>query len=483
MDVVFEAFDRVLDHGAGRDDEGPVGALGKQQFTGRLIERPQNRAVSVRKPLGQLDHSPLGRMLVHIHPVGLSVDPDSIVPFSAPRRCRRSLLLVVGMNSLVVGRRYRQYFILIVMQVFKEVEEELGSFEPPVAEKLGIVRRDDHRRSPQSPVKMPGLSDSIAHEVCGVRCRPFGCPLGHIRLLFVERNLPGNPMIFYSDIAPHAVIMQVRLDVIEILRVVSEIPVEFAVIRISGIPDLRAPDLLARLGIPGKDSNIVWCDHRGIDSASRPWRSIQNRVRVTDEKANAGFMQIRVIARIEGAFSQPDTTRRPVEMLDVVRSRDLYLSPLGSLVRHERQKAMRRAAGDDFEVSRILQITEPFDDIAFVLSIKDFAAFIEMTPVHQRRRVEVRRLFPRPLNFLIGQFTELLDVPDITLLKQLVAQHLAQRRRHRHRQPKLHPFISQVVECHEQRDICLADRFIEPVFFEKVGIFGMAHKRQVRVEH
>jgi hypothetical protein len=75
---------------------------------------------------------------------------------------------------------------------------------------------------------------------------------------------------FDADVAPHSVIVQVGFDVVVVGGIVAEIAVELAIVGIARVADLRAPDLLARLGVPGEDGDSVVGDHRRVDAAARP---------------------------------------------------------------------------------------------------------------------------------------------------------------------------------------------------------------------
>lgn len=86
MDVVFEAFDGVLHHRAGRNDKRPVGRLRQQQLARGLVQRALQQAVGVREALGHFDQATFGGVLVHVNPIGLPVDPDAVVAFRAPGR-------------------------------------------------------------------------------------------------------------------------------------------------------------------------------------------------------------------------------------------------------------------------------------------------------------------------------------------------------------------------------------------------------------
>ena len=175
----------------------------------------------------------------------------------------------------------------------------------------------------------------------------------------MKRDFAGDAVVFDSDVAPRSVAVQVRLDVIVIGRVVAEVAIELAIVGVAGIADVRAPDLFAGLGVAREDGHAFRGDDRRVDSALRARLAVEDGVGVGDEKVDPGLAQVPVVARIERAFSQPDAARRSPEMLDVILPRDLNLSALDRLVRHQRQIAVRRAAGDDLQEAFVLKLAKP----------------------------------------------------------------------------------------------------------------------------
>jgi hypothetical protein len=109
--------------------------------------------------------------------------------------------------------------------------------------------------------------------------------------------------------------------------------------------------------------------------------AVEDGVGVGDEELDPRLAEITVVARIEGALGQPDAARRAAEVLEVVGAGNLDLGPLRRLVRHQRQIAVGRAAGDDLEIPRVLQLTEPADDVAPILPIEDVEAFAKVALV------------------------------------------------------------------------------------------------------
>src|SRR5215475_646386 len=169
---------------------------------------------------------------------------------------------------------------------------------------------------------MARLRLPVVHKIPGVHGRAFSRPGRHVRLFLVKRNFTRDPMVFDPDVSPHSILMQIRLDVLIIPVVIAEVAIELPVERITGVSELGAPDLLARLGVTGEDGHTLRSDHWSIDPPAWAWSSIKNRVRVGDEILDPGFTQVTVITRIECAFGKPDTSRWTPEMFDVIFPRN-----------------------------------------------------------------------------------------------------------------------------------------------------------------
>src|SRR6266480_350820 len=71
----------------------------------------------------------------------------------------------------------------------------------------------------------------------------------------------------------------------------------------------------------------------------------------------------------------------------------------------------------------------------------------------------------------------------VTLAKQFVLQHRAERRRERHGKLKRHMIIAQALHHTHKGDITLRYCFEEPVFLQKMLVLGMANKRQMGVKN
>ena len=71
---------------------------------------------------------------------------------------------------------------------------------------------------------------------------------------------------------------------------------------------------------------------------------------------------------------------------------------------------------------------------------------------------------------------------QVSLLEQLVAEHRAERRRERHREPEGDAFVRQPAHHAQERQIGFGDGFEEPVFLEKILVLRMPDEWQMRVE-
>ncbi len=161
------------------------------------------------------------------------------------------------------------------------------------------------------------------------------------------------------------------------------------------------------------------------------------------------------------------------------RDEDLRPHRLG-LVDHQRQESMGRAAGDDLQRPAVLQLPELAREVE-PAPFEDPQATPEMVAIVLGQPLELR-LVPGPMQLLVAQFQQHLDVPLQPVLQQRIAEHAQQRRRERHRQPKMHPVIDQAIHHVDQWNISFAGGFEEPVLLHEAVVFGMADVRQVGVE-
>src|SRR2546423_5949096 len=85
-------------------------------------------------------------------------------------------------------------------------------------------------------------------------------------------------------------------------------------------------------------------------------------------------------------------------------------------------------------------------------------------------------------NFALGQGYGAIEIPDVAFAQQLVLQHRAERRRHRHRELERHFVSDEPLHHREERDVAFRYRLEEPVFLEEFLMFRVPDKRQVRVK-
>src|SRR5437660_8254721 len=74
-------------------------------------------------------------------------------------------------------------------------------------------------------------------------------------------------------------------------------------------------------------------------------------------------------------------------------------------------------------------------------------------------------------------------MPDVALAQKFVLQHRAQRWGERHREFKRNAVVQEPLHHLQQRNISFGDRLEEPVFLEKMLVFGMPNEWQVRVQN
>jgi hypothetical protein len=106
----------------------------------------------------------------------------------------------------------------------------------------------------------------------------------------------------------------------------------------------------------------------------------------------------------------------------------------------------------------------------------------EQGQVEPRRNLQARRLPLRPLDLPPRQRDEAVEVAFVSFDQQGVAQHGQERGRERERQAEADAVADEPVEHVGQRHVRLGDGLEEPALFVEVGMFGMAHVRQVRVQ-
>jgi len=161
---------------------------------------------------------------------------------------------------------------------------------------------------------------------------------------------------------------------------------------------------------------------------------------------------------------------------------DLDLGAHGIRVQHERQEPVGRTAGDDLQLSQVLELLKGRNEVPSVLLLEDVPRIPEHVPVHVGDGVELRLVF-RAHDLLLGKLDQFGDVPDVAVLEQRIREHGDERGRQAHGDAEIHAVMHQSVVNINKRNVGLGDRFEEPVLFQELVVLGMPHIGQVTVQH
>lgn len=241
--------------------------------------------------------------------------------------------------------------------------------------------------------------------------------------------------------------------------------------------------MLGRFGVACQASDAaLGTDDRSIDAEAGPGFGEQNAVRVHEEVANAAVAQDFVHSVREAAFGQPDALGPFAEMAFELPAADLDLGPHGVPIDlHRGEEAMRRAAGDDFQLARLEEAAKPDEKIVVALFDKDVAGPLKPVVVHVGQVIKLR-LPACAVDFLGSQSDEIVDVPDVAILQERIAEHGRQGWRYRHGEPPIGPVALQAIHHIEKRDVRFGDGLVQPILLEKIVILGMANEGQVSVQ-
>ena len=83
---------------------------------------------------------------------------------------------------------------------------------------------------------------------------------------------------------------------------------------------------------------------------------------------------------------------------------------------------------------------------------------------------------------LAGQGDEVVDVADVAVLQQRIAEHGGQGGRDGHGQPPVAAVAFEAVEDVQERNVRFGDGLVEPVFFEEIVVLRVTDEGQVGVE-
>ena len=92
------------------------------------------------------------------------------------------------------------------------------------------------------------------------------------------------------------------------------------------------------------------------------------------------------------------------------------------------------------------------------------------------------RIVSCAVELFVGEFDLFFQTVNVAILKQGIPEHGAEGRGHRHRESEVHTIPDKPLHHIKEGEISFGDRFVQPVFLEKLGIFGMAYEGKVGVE-
>ena len=146
-----------------------------------------------------------------------------------------------GVSRQVLARRAQHQVVALAGQFAEHVVNPLRPFEPPVAEQLGVIGGNDHRRA-RHPVAGPdGQVPAAIGEVAGMALGRFPGRVGIVQVLVLRR--PGDAVILDARLGADALGILERLQV-RLVEIEADVPVVFAVGVIGRVADVVAPDEL-----------------------------------------------------------------------------------------------------------------------------------------------------------------------------------------------------------------------------------------------
>jgi hypothetical protein len=143
---------------------------------------------------------------------------------------------------------------------------------------------------------------------------------------------------------------------------------------------------------------------------------------------------------------------------------------------------MGGGAGHDFQMAQILKAFEAIDQVAFIRVSKEFHRRFKTLFIIAGQGLKMRVTLVAK-DFLFGQLNQSPDIHQIACLQEGISQHRQQRGGHGHGHAKINAVIDQIFVHHQQGHIGFGNRFVEPMLFEKIIVFGVAHIGQMCVEY
>src|SRR5260370_12031177 len=139
------------------------------------------------------------------------------------------------------------------MEFSEKKINEHGTFKPPMAKELSIIRRNRNRFFPLKQVKkIFHLLLTIKQEISCMCGRFLFCCLETVRFFVFRR--PSDSIIFNPNVFSNSTFVKIRLHVI-IFQIPSYVSVKFAIEVIPGVSLFGTPNLLRTPHISPKRSH------------------------------------------------------------------------------------------------------------------------------------------------------------------------------------------------------------------------------------
>ena len=146
----------------------------------------------------------------------------------------------------------------------------------------------------------------------------------------------------------------------------------------------------------------------------------------------------------------------------------------------ERKEGVGGGGGDDLHPTRLLEAPERADQVPLV-GAPGVANRLEAIPVHLGQTMVVR-LGPGPLELLLGELDQAVEVARVALLQEVVGEHRDERRRERDGAAVGNAVGDEALEHLHERQVRAGDPLVEPLLLHHRRVLGMSDERQVGVE-
>ncbi len=202
---------------------------------------------------------------------------------------------------------------------------------------------------------------------------------------------------------------------------------------------------------------------------------------VHEEVPDRGLAQQLVDARHVAALREPHAARATPEVPLVEIGRHVNLGAQRRPVAiEERKEGVGGGGGDDLQPARLLEAPERADQVPLV-GAPGVANRLEAIPVHLGQTMVVR-LGSGPVELLLAELDQPVEVAGIALLQEVVGEHRDERRRERDGAAVWDAVGDEPLEHLQERQVRSGDPLVEPLLLHHRRVLGMPDERQVGVE-